>query len=122
MSTKNCGNCNWNIACKCENSDWKTGHVIENPENPECGYNTEESKTPIGWIPINLHYINVGDIVEERNHSQEAPTAVVVSMNPFTLVCTKTGTVWKSLNLNDFHTVFKARKSLFENCLKMANL
>jgi len=81
--------CNWNIACKCENSDWKNGQFIDNPENPECGYLNEQSKTPIGWIPINLHYINVGDIVEEKNHSQEAPTAVVVSMNPFTLVCTK---------------------------------
>jgi hypothetical protein len=116
MPIKNCGNCNWSISLVCENPEYKTGRTIDIPENPDCGYLTMESQTPMGWERINQRHMNVGDIVQEKSGQHDGTDAMVVSMVPFILVCTKTGTVWKTLNMNDFHTIFKARKVLFDRC------
>lgn len=46
---KNCSNCYWNVAKKCESSDWKDGSAIKVGLPPACGYLTKNSTKPIGW-------------------------------------------------------------------------
>lgn len=49
----NCANCFWNQKGTCENTNWKSGNPIGNPDEPACGFLFSKTK-PTSWkmIPI----------------------------------------------------------------------
>ena len=49
MSKPNCSECKWCQNNVCENTNWKSGKPIKDPFQPECGYLTSKSKSPIGF-------------------------------------------------------------------------